>query len=111
VTFSKILHQYAIWVALLSYLLLIKVTYKQLHQGANDLHLFCTDFSDEGSTEHELGKDLGAAMVTASFDTEIFTDEILGAMDPIPLDDIQMLNNHVPLTDTFTEDNLRFGNI
>jgi Transducer of regulated CREB activity, C terminus len=73
--------------------------------------LCCTDFSDEGSTEHELGKDLGAAMITASFDSEILTEEILRAIDPIPLDDIPMLNNNVEITDTFTEDNLRFGNM
>jgi len=58
-----------------------------------------------------LGKDLGAAMITASFDTEILTEEILSAIDPIPLDDIPMLNNNVAITDTYTEDNLRFGNI
>jgi Transducer of regulated CREB activity, C terminus len=73
--------------------------------------LCCADFSNDGSTEHELGKDLGAAMITASFDSEILTEEIFRAIDPIPLDDIPMLNNNVEITDTFTEDNLRFGNM
>jgi hypothetical protein len=50
-------------------------------------------------------------MITASFDSEILTEEIFRAIDPIPLDDIPMLNNNVEITDTFTEDNLRFGNM
>ncbi|CAB3377950.1 Hypothetical predicted protein [Cloeon dipterum] len=70
-----------------------------------------SDFSDEGSVEPELSRDLTAAMITASFDTEALTDEILSTIEPIPFDDLPLLNNNIAIADALTEDTLRLNNM
>ncbi|CAB3377944.1 Hypothetical predicted protein [Cloeon dipterum] len=75
------------------------------------ISVFPADFSDEGSVEPELSRDLTAAMITASFDTEALTDEILSTIEPIPFDDLPLLNNNIAIADALTEDTLRLNNI
>ncbi|XP_065336891.1 CREB-regulated transcription coactivator 1 isoform X12 [Cloeon dipterum] len=75
------------------------------------ISVFPADFSDEGSVEPELSRDLTAAMITASFDTEALTDEILSTIEPIPFDDLPLLNNNIAIADALTEDTLRLNNM